>query len=188
MKEIYSFDEIIDGCLKNDRKAQHRLYEAFSGSMYVLCLRYAKSKEEAEDILIDGFTNVFSHLQDFHRNSSLKTWIHRIFVNSALDSIRANRKYRFVESFDESEAEIEQNPMDGDIITKLEAKQILHLMNEMPDDYRIIFNLRVFEECSFKEIAEELGRKEDTVRMYFRRARLWLIKAIENEEKVGEGN
>ncbi len=182
MKEIYSFDEIIDGCLKNDRKAQHRLYDVFSGSMYVLCLRYAQSKEEAEDILIDGFSNVFSHLQEFQRNSSLKTWIHRIFINTALDALRSNRKYRFNESFDETTDEFEQSQLDCDIITKLEAKEILNLMSKMPDEYRIIFNLRVFDGCSFKEIAQELGKKEDTARMYFHRARQWLIKAFGEEE------
>lgn len=177
-------DEIIAGCIQNDRKSQHELYKNFAPTMLGVCRRYTSSKEEAEDIMIEGFLNVFKRIGSFRHDCSLSSWIRAIMVNAAIDHYRSNKKHQLDDCLDEATLQTGHFTHTGEeIITKLEAKQIMLLLNEMPDDFRVIFNLRVIEEYSFKEIAEELSRNENTIRVYFQRARTWLQQRIQVQEK-----
>lgn len=178
---VQEIEKLIDGCLQNDRRAQCRLYEIFAPAMLGVCCRYASSKEEAEDIMIEGFTSVFTSLSTFRRESSLQSWIRSIMVKTAINTFRAHKKFLLHEEMDEAGAFAAGSNMGGDILTKLEARQILALIQEMQEDWRVIFNLRVVEEYSFKEIAEELGRNENTIRVYFQRARAWLLERIQDK-------
>lgn len=175
--------DVIDGCLKNDRNAQHKLYEKYASTMLGICLRYAHSKEEAEDVMMEGFMTVFTKLNTFRGESSLETWIRHIMINTAINHYRSNKKYLLNDSIEDQQENTLTGPIDGeDIQTKLEAKQILEIIEKMPDDFKIIFNLRAIEEYSFKEIGEQLNKKENTVRVYFQRARFWLQNRIQTEE------
>lgn len=182
MRDIQDIDEIVSGCLQNDRKSQHRLYEAFASSMLGLCMRYTRSKQEAEDIMIEGFVHVFKKLRTFRQECSLESWIRTIMINAALDAYRSNKKHLLDISIEESTTAAPSNASHENIVTRLEVKQILELMDEMPEDQRIIFNLFAIEGYPFKDIAQMLDRNENTVRVYFQRARLWLQKRIQVEE------
>ena len=179
---MQDLDSILEGCLNNNRKAQQALFEKFSPKMLALCMRYAHNQEEAEDMMIEGFVLVFKQLQTFRKECSLETWIHTVMVRSAINIYRSQKKFRLHDELD-AQVEIEMTTSDADdILTKLQAQQILTLIRQMPDDLRIILNLHVIDGLSLKEIAQQLEKKESTVRVYFMRARQWLMKKIQDTE------
>lgn len=178
---------LIDGCLKNDRQSQRALYEQYAPAMLGVCMRYCNSREKAEDVMIEGFVDVFKNLSSFRNECSLQSWIHSIMVHKAISDYRSQKKHLLNESLDDDTVQIQAPSSSGeDILTKMEAKQILETVAQMPEDWRVIFNLRLVEEYSFKEIAEQLGRNENTVRVYFQRARNWLIERtkIKNQNNL----
>lgn len=171
--------ELIDGCLKNNRDAQRKLYEMFAPTMLGVCMRYVGSKEKAEDVMMDGFMGVFKNLASYRKESSLESWIRSIMVKTAISHFRAEKRHLMNDSLDDKEDfQLPASEQGESIVTRLEAKQVLEIVEQMPEDLRVIFNLRLVEEFSFKEIAEELEKNENTVRVYYQRARKWLIDRI----------
>ena len=130
-------------------------------------------------MFMDGFMNIFKSLGSFRRNSSLVTWAHSVMVNTIIDHIRSNKRFRneqFVEDLEEYQSSYE----DGNAInTVLAAKEVVAFMDEMSEDARVIFNLRAVEGYPFTEIAEMLEKKEGTVRNIYMRARRWMQKKLE---------
>ena len=178
MTEIDSeLQEIINGCLNNDRLSQHRLYDRYASMMYGVCLRYANSREEAEDMLMDGFMNVFKGLSTFKGDSKFTTWIHSVMVNTAVSHYRSVRRFR-KELLSSDAMEGEEFSEEENIIASLEAKQLLELLERMPDGMRVVFNLKAVEEYSFSEIAEMLDKKENAIRISYMRARQWMMDAM----------
>lgn len=176
---IQEIEELIAGCRNNDRKAQRKLYDTFSPAMFGVCLRYANSREKAEDVMMDGFMGVFKNIDQYRGDCSLESWIRSIMVKTAISHYRSERKHLMNDSLDEKEDfQMPASDRDESIITRLEAKQILEIVEQMPEDLRVIFNLRLVEGLSFKEIADELNKNENTVRVYYQRARQWLISRI----------
>lgn len=175
--------DIVQDCLRNDRRAQRELYEAYAPKMLGLCSRYAASREEAEDIMMESFMIVFEKLDTFRQECSLGTWMYRIAVNVAIDHYRKNKRIQINDSVDVNACEnMAELPGTNDIFTKLEAAQVLEILEEMPVDLRVIFNLRAIEGFALKEIAEQLEKNVNTVRVYYLRARRWLQERILNEE------
>lgn len=171
--------ELIDGCLNNNRNAQRKLYEMFAPAMLGVCMRYVGSREKAEDVMMDGFMGVFKNLSSYRKESSLESWIRSIMVKTAISYFRAEKRHLMSDSLDDKEDfQLPVSEREESIVTRLEAKQVLEIVGKMPEDLRVIFNLRLVEEYSFKEIAEELGKNENTVRVYYQRARKWLIDRI----------
>lgn len=170
--------KLVAACLRNERQAQKELYDRFAPKMLGVCSRYANSKEEAEDILIEGFSKIFSSLKDFHFESSLHTWMQKIMLNSAISYFRMHHKHHHQLPMDdvfESEWKQEQKlPSD-----KMMENDLLALIQRMPETYRMIFNLFVVEGLSHKEIAETLGIQESTSRSQLVRAKNWLKERIE---------
>lgn len=180
-------ENIIDGCLKNDRQAQHELYNYYSNSMLGLCQRYTKSAEEAEDCMIEGFVRVFEHLREFRNESSLETWIRSIMINVSLDHFRKSRECTLDTDLDtiyEYKANEAATDVQEVITTKLQAKMIIRQMMKMPDNYRIIFNMHTIDDYTFKDIASALEMNESTVRVYYQRAKTWLIEKLGNNEET----
>lgn len=176
---IQEIEELIAGCQNNNRDAQRRLYEKFAPTMLGVCMRYANSKEEAEDVMMDGFMGVFKNISTYRGESSLDSWIRSIMVKTAISHFRAEKKHLMNDSLDDKEDSLMPiSEREESIFTRLEAKQVLEIVAKMPEDLRVIFNLRLVEEYSFKEIAEELEKNENTVRVYYQRARKWLIDRI----------
>ena len=169
--------ELVAACLQNDRKAQKELYDRYAAVMMGVCSRYANSKEEGEDILIEGFTKVFAHLGEFHFESSLPTWIRRIMLNTAISFFRMHHKHHNALALDDAfEAEWrEAQSLPSD---KVMEKDLLQLIQRMPETYRVVFNLFVVEGLSHKEIATTLGIQEGTSRSQLTRAKNWLKERI----------
>ena len=110
--------QLIEGCLKGERKSQHKVYELYYGKMMGVCLRYAKSDDEAKDVLQDGFIKVFGNMQNYGWNGSFEGWIRRIIVNTAIDSFRKNKASivrpdsDYVDNYkEEAEEEIEESEL-----------------------------------------------------------------------------
>ena len=172
---------IIEGCLNNSRVSQQQLYNLLAPKLFAVCRRYAFSEEEAEDMFMDGFMNIFKSIRSYRNKSSFETWAHSVMVNTIIDHIRANQRFRN-EQFVEDVSEYQNDYEDGEaVLTKLAAKEVLTLMDEMSEDARVIFNLRAVEEFSLVEIAKLLGKKEGTVRNIYMRARRWLQKRLKEQ-------
>ena len=151
----------------------------FAPAMLGVCMRYVGSREKAEDVMMDGFMGVFKNLSSYRKESSLESWIRSIMVKTAISYFRAEKRYLMNDSLDDKEDfQLPVSEREESIVTRLEAKQVLEIVAKMPEDLRVIFNLRLVEEYGFKEIAEELGKNENTVRVYYQRARKWLIDRI----------
>ncbi len=170
-------DTLIKGCLEKDRQAQNGLYKLFSGKMLNLCFRYSRSREEAEDTLVEGFMKVFENMHQFKKKGSLEGWIRRIMVNTAIEKYRrANKLYRTVQLNEVREVDFSAES----ILNEIHVKDLISLIQKLPSGYQIVFNLYVFEGLKHKEIAEKLGISEGTSKSNLFDARAILQKGIAN--------
>ena len=183
---IYSAREndLIEGCRRGDRAAQHALYQLMAGKMLGLCCRYVKDRMEAEDILVMAFTKVFEKIHQFKGEGSFEGWIRRIVVNEALTYLRRNKSLYLETDLAAAEREPDLNQLSH----HLEAEDLLNLVAELPTGYRIVFNLYALDGFSHKEIAEELGISENTSKSQLSRARTVLQTRLLAHEKMAQRN
>jgi RNA polymerase sigma factor (sigma-70 family) len=166
---------LVKKCVNGDLRAQRALFEMFAPKMLGVCLRYSKNKEQAEDVLQDGFIKVFNNLAKYAGTGSLEGWVRRIMVNTSLDQIRKETKFQGDIGFDDVDYKIETNSF---IIESMMAEDLLILINNMPSGYRTVFNLFAIEGYSHKEIAEELSISESTSKSQYSRARAFLQQKL----------
>jgi RNA polymerase sigma-70 factor (ECF subfamily) len=146
---------------------QQELYQRFASKMYGVCLRYAGSAEEAEDVLQEGFIKVFNKIGSFRGDGSFEGWIRRIFVNTAIEYYR---KKIYLQPI----TEYEEDTLEGkylSVLDKLEEKDIIQLVQQLSPGYRTVFNMYVIEGYSHKQIAEALGISEGTSKSQLSRAK-----------------
>jgi len=169
--------EIIDGCLKHKASAQEKLYALYSRRMMAICLRYTKSRFEAEDIFHEAFVKVFKNI-DKWQGGSFDGWMRKIFVNTAINHYHQNKKY-----FDHVDASYGEYVVGvkEDIISTLTTQELLQLVNQLPDGYKLIFNLHVVEGYSHTEIGEMLNIAEGSSKSQLSKAKAHLKKLIENQ-------
>lgn len=173
--------QIIKGCASGDRAFQTKLYDLYAPKMMGVCLRYARNREEAEEILQEGFLRVFTYIHGFKGNGSFEGWIRKIMVNAALFRYRTKSTLQPVIRLDASgyDAADEIN-----IASNLDAKELLSLVQTLPAGYRIVFNLYVFEGYKHREIAEALDISEGTSKSNLSDARVFLQKALLAKKKL----
>ena len=179
-------EAMLRGCIRNVAVAQQELYYTYSPRMLSLCYRYAKSREDAEDMLQEGFIKVFTQIKQFQNRGALEGWIRKIMVNTALNFLKTNQKYRYDLSFDETplHAVSTENPE-----VNLHAKELAELIRQLPTGFQTIFNLHAVEGFKHVEIASMLGISEGTSRSQYARARVILIQWIEkNSVKDQKGH
>lgn len=174
-------DELIDKCLQGDQRAQKALFEKFSRKMMSVCMRYVSDREQAEDVLQDGFVKVFCYLSSFKREGSFEGWIRRTMVNTSLDYIR--KKRNAIIDTDISEAEYLAGE-DEKVVGKMRVDELMKLIQGMPPGYRTVFNMYAIEGYSHQEIANELGVTESTSKTQFRKARTYLMSLIGERENI----
>ena len=167
---------LVIECVKGDSRAQRMLFERFSKKMLGVCMRYAKSTEQAEDVLQDGFIKVFSKLNDFKHDGSLEGWIRRIMVNTSLDQIRKENKLMGNTSLDNVDYKLQNNAF---VLENLAAKDLMKMVQSMPVGYKVVFNMFAIEGYSHKEISEHLGISENTSKSQYSRARAYLRARLE---------
>lgn len=170
---------IIKGCLNNSRLAQKQMYEKLAPRMFSLCMRYVGNKEQAKDILHDGFITLFQKLEKYNGSGSFEGWARRIFVTTALMYLRKNDVLKF-------SVELDDSPViysDGEnALQKLEAQSLLKLIMCMPPGFRTVFNMFVIEGYTHQEIAKALNITEGGSRSQLSRARIWLQDKLRMEE------
>lgn len=173
-------EDLVKGCLKEDRDCQRELYKRFSGKMMAVCLRYAGNRMEAEDMLQEGFIKVFDNIGKFKMEGSLEGWVRRIMVNNAINKIRSN-KVKFEELGQENDEFLHH---DKNIIDRMSEQDILKLIAQMPQGYRYVFNMYAIEGLSHKEIADNLGIEEASSRSQYAKAKKYLQQQIIKLEKI----
>ncbi len=167
---------LVNGCLREDSRYQQALYDKYKVEMFLLCMRYAKGRAEAEDFLQDGFMQVFRDLRQFDANKgSLQGWVRKVLVNKILQQLR-KKKLQFV-CADVSDYS-NQLPNNEDILSMLSAKEIVQLIQRLPEGYRVVFNLFMVEGYSHQEIAEQLGVSENTSKSQLHKARHALQRSV----------
>ena len=167
-------EKLLIGCKSGSTKAQEALYHHFSPTMFGICLRYGSDYHTAEDILQDGFVKVFKNIPNFRNEGSLEGWIRRIFVNTAIEYYRKRtRSFRF------SPLEVVADKSVEDVqLYSLERDELLGLIQQLPDGYRLVFNLYVIEGFSHQEISEKLQVNLGTSKSQLARAKKYLRKLI----------
>lgn len=167
---------LVNGCLRDDARYQQALYDKYKGEMFMVCLRYAKNKAEAEDFLQDGFMQVFRDLRQFDAaKGSLQGWVRKVVVNKVLQHLR-KKKLQFAGA-DVSDFS-NHLPNNEDVLSMLSAKEIVQLIQQLPDGYRVVFNLFMVEGFSHQEIAEQLGVSESTSKSQLYKARQALQRSV----------
>ncbi len=182
MRIIFSVteQELINGCVKNERLAQKRLYERYYGKMMGVCMRYASHREQAAEMLNMGFFKVFDSIKKFaDKGGNLESWIYRIIVNTAIDYLRAEIRHQHAEI--EKTVYVEDT---ADVISDLGAEQILEMVNQLSPAYRTVFNLYVVDGYNHNEIGELLGISEGTSKSNLAKARAKLQEKITKVNKV----
>ena len=177
--------ELIQACINGDRHSQSKLYQLFVPKMFAVCLRYSKNREEAEEIVQEGFLQVFKSLKNFRHEGSFEGWVRKIMVYCAIQHYRRKSKMHPVVNIEKAEVEETGN---DDALTQLSKKELLKMVQALPPAYRMVFNLYVFEGLKHREIAEYLGISEGTSKSNFFDAKVILQRAVSNSLKVAKQN
>ncbi len=154
------------GCLKNDRKQQELLYKTLAPKMLAVCMRYANDKDEAQDILQEGFIKMFNNVHNYRGEGNLEGWIRRIMVHCAISRYRKLKPLVLVEDFAE-----DNSCGSGYNANGLEEKDLLKMIQKLPQTYRSVFNMYAIEGYSHQEIGNTLGMSELLSRTTLYRAR-----------------
>lgn len=156
----------IDACLRGEGRAQRELFERYNTLLFPVCLRYARDRPEAQDILQDAFLVIFRDLGQYKGEGPLGAWLRRVTLRVALQHLRRKHPLQHAEDY----AELPPDALDFNPDTKLDSEAILQMVQQLPPGYRTVFNLRCVEGFEYPEIATELGISESTVRSQYARA------------------
>ncbi|MBP6556979.1 MAG: sigma-70 family RNA polymerase sigma factor [Flavobacterium sp.] len=165
--------ELINDCKNNNRKAQEQLYRLYSGKLFAVCLKYSRNYTEAQDNLQDGFLIIFEKIGQFAFKGSFDGWLKRIMINNVLQQYR---NQTFLSLVNEDIVEDCEVDIDDDTIS---LEYLLKIIQELPDRYRLVFNLYVIDGYSHAEIAEMLTINIGTSKSNLARARMILKEKID---------
>ena len=169
-----SLDLLIQKCKKNDTNAQSEIYKLFSSKLFALCLKYSRNRVEAEDNLQDAFITIFEKISQYKFKGSFEGWLKRIVINTALQRYRKKGVFNIV-----NENNIEQ-PIEVEDNDDVSIDFLLLTIQELPDQYRLVFNLYALDGYSHKEIAKMLNISTGTTKSNLARARMILKHKIES--------
>lgn len=185
-------EHIVAACQQKDQKAMKWLYEELAPAMLGVCMRYTHSRDEAQDVLHDGFIKVYENIGMLQDPSSLESWVYHIMVNEAVDHVRSDMQMVYCDTngFEDMPAVEDDGEMDLDY-TNSKAKEVVEVLQTLPEHLRVVFNMRAVEEMEFKNIAARLKLPQSTVRSHWIRAKKMIIKRLnkkgtDNERKVEE--
>ena len=169
-----SLNQLIEDCKINNTKAQSELYKLFSSKLFSICLKYSRNYAEAEDNLQDAFLTIFKKIEQYKNKGSFEGWLKRVTINTVLQQYRNQKVFDIVNEniIDEVELEIDEDAISIDYL--------LGIIQELPDRYRLVFNLYVLDGYSHKEIASLLDINIGTSKSNLARARQILKQTIEN--------
>lgn len=170
-----SLQQLLKDCKQQKQHAQKSLYDRFAVAMFILCRRYVKSDEEAEEVMMNGFLKLFQSLKSFTYIGDAATigWMKKIMVNECLMQLRSNNSFLQLAADD-----FPETPIDDNVIGELSADEIFKLIVQLPVGYRTVFNLYVLENFNHREIAEILGISEGTSKSQLSKARQMLQQML----------
>lgn len=168
--------EIIEQCQKNDRKAQELLYRRYSNVLFSICLRYSGNYENAQDVFQEGFILIFKKITQYSFSGSFEGWIKRVIVNLNLEKHR--QKEIWLTEIEENMPLIDEEDNDPDDFQNVNYQDLIKYVQNLPTQYRQVFNLYVFEEYTHNEIAESLKISPGTSKSNLSRAREILRKEL----------
>ncbi|AFK01638.1 RNA polymerase, sigma-24 subunit, ECF subfamily [Emticicia oligotrophica DSM 17448] len=171
--------QLLEGCLRRDSKAQAALYHQYKGRFFGICRRYAKNREDAEDLLQDAFVKIFLNLNELKSAEQMSAWIRRVVVNVCIDYY--HKKVNFT-NIDEIHDIPTKDWETDDVISQMSNMELLTAVNELPDGARMVFNLFVIDGFSHQEISEMLNITEGTSKSQLFFAKKILRKKL---EKIG---
>jgi len=177
---VNSYDEhkLLRASIDRDRLAQKKMYELHKVYLFGICMRYAKNRMEAEDMLQDAFVSIFKDLHKWSGSGPLRAWMRRVTINAALMHIRKYRKMQF----SSIELDLIKHAKVSIDFSKVDLPNgVIQIIQQLPEPYQTIFNLRAIDEYSFKEISAQLETNEATLRSYYLRARKKLKVVVEKE-------
>lgn len=174
-------NEIIEGCLRNDRRSQEELFKLYYGKMLSVCMRYISDRDTAQEVLQEGYIKIFDKLGAYDFKGSFEGWIRRIIANTAIDHIRKSKKNPILTDNDNDFVLGAENPMveqeELDLVG-LKGEIALDAIQHLSPAYRTVFNLFVIEDYSHKEIGELLGISEGTSKSNLAKAKINLKKIL----------
>lgn len=170
-----SLEELAAACKDGKRDAQKRLFDTLAPKMMAVCLRYMGNREDAEDVLQEGFVTLFTKLDSYNSSGSFEGWARKVFVNTALMHLRKNDVLGVSDDIEEARSLFTE---EATPLQKMGYKELMDLISSLPPDARTVFNMYVVEGYSHKEIAATLGCTEATSRSKLQRARLQLQEMI----------
>jgi RNA polymerase sigma-70 factor (ECF subfamily) len=165
---MHSNEEIINGCINKDKYFEDLLYKKYAAIAYAICLRYVSNTDDAKDVFQEAFVKVYGQLKNYKMQGSFEGWIKRIFVNTALDYCRRRRRVVFVSVDDYS---VSTTELVAELETNIPKEKLMELIMQLPDGYRIVFNLYAIENYTHKQIAELLNIEEGTSKSQLFKAR-----------------
>lgn len=177
-----NLDNLIQDCVKQNRTAQKELYELYKKTLFVLCLKYCTNQEEAEDVLHDTFIEIFTSINKYKGTGNFEGWMKRIAINKAVT--RYKKSYDLVNLKDNISIDysLEEN------LIQLTLDEILHNIQQLPNQYRLVFNLYVLDDYSHKEIAKLLEITESTSKSNLHRAKLILKEKLTPNKPLKKHN
>lgn len=181
--------ELIRRCVEQEKDAQEKLFKQFFGKMMGVCLRYTKDRDQAQEVVQQGFIKIFDKLEEFDFKGSFEGWVRRIMINASIDAIRKRNRSPFLtdEEYVFNEHYVEQEHDFGNDITKLKAEMAMEAIHELSPAYQTVFNLYVIENYSHKEIADILDISEGTSKSNLAKAKQNLRKILSKKfEKIDE--
>nr|WP_266369004.1 RNA polymerase sigma factor [Tellurirhabdus rosea] len=174
--------ELVERCKQGDRKAQYELYKHYSKAMFNVCLRILNHVGEAEDVLQEAFIDAFGNLHTFRSQSTFGAWLKQIVVNRSINHLRSRRvqwvdidSYRLGE--DDGPDVADSEPFDEEGI-QLEVDRVRRAMQSLPEGYRVVLSLYLFEGYDHEEIGAVLGISETTSRTQYMRAKKRLLELL----------
>ncbi|MCX6235444.1 MAG: RNA polymerase sigma factor [Bacteroidetes bacterium] len=167
--------------MAGNRQSHHVLYKKYASVMMGICMRYSRTSAEAEDILQDGFIKVFSYLKNYRHEGSFEGWIKRIMINTAINHYHQNLKFALhtdIDNIDEQQLIPVETDSSNETTYTLTQEEFMILIQELPDGYRVVFNLFAIEGYGHKEIADMLNISESTSKSQLFKAKKLLKNKI----------
>jgi RNA polymerase sigma factor (sigma-70 family) len=168
--------EMIDGCVRGEKRAQDKLYKKFSSLLFGICLRYAKNRMEAQDVLQEVFVKIYNNVHTYHHDGSFEGWLRRIAVNTSITNYRKNLKHAYQEDIDDL-VRHKDDPVSHEDL-EYTAEEMMKCIEKLPPGYKTVFNLYVIEGFMHKEIGDMLGIDVNTSKSQLSRAKTYLQKEL----------
>ena len=169
-------NQLIEACKKNSAKARSRLYHLYANKLLGICLRYTKNRYEAEDVLHDAFLKIYTKIDQFTGEGSFEAWLKRIATNTAIQYLRDRSKELKTMDIDEYDGNVvEETEIE---LPALSSAQLMELIQRLPNGYRLVFNMYVFEQMSHNDISEQLNISVGTSKSQLSRAKAFLKTEI----------